>query len=333
MRTIPTRPAMNVAVIINSNIPRRKQRAIIQEVRSAFPENNLTCNRTRFRGHAVALASSAARSGADIVIAAGGDGTINEVMNGILGSRTTLGIIPAGTANDFAAFHGIGTDVREAARLLRRQASVPIDVIRVNGWHYFTAGGIGLAAAVAHAANRLKEHFVGRILARGILRSALYPLAVVVAFCGKRDLHCPITIRSAGKLFTADAFTLLASNQSFLGGHFHVSPGADARDGWIDVCLIRNARTRLATLEVVAATMRGGHLSSRHVEVWRTQDLHITSERPLLYFGDGEVLDAAKTFDISVIHGALPVIVPEVSRTGRRAHPVPEPAESLNVAA
>src|SRR5512139_3589449 len=113
--------------------------------------------RTSYPGHATAIARRAVAEKAEAIVAVGGDGTVREIVNGILGSPVAIGIIPAGTANDLAAYSKIPADLAKAGDVVRGLRTRPAAVIRVNGEYYVTAGGLGLPSEVAWLANRIKS--------------------------------------------------------------------------------------------------------------------------------------------------------------------------------
>jgi YegS/Rv2252/BmrU family lipid kinase len=249
------------------------------------------------------------RAGVGTVIVVGGDGTIHEVLNGLVGSSARLGIIPAGTANDLASYFGLPRDVEKACGVIQEGRSRPTDVIHVNDMYYITAGGVGFPSDVACLANLIKQKSrLGRFLAR-VLASKLYVVSAVWAIFA-RAKHTMMRVHSAGTDLKSDVLSLTVSNQPFLGGKFLISPGAVNDDGRADVCLIPNSKSALGVLAVVLKVLSGRHVNSPSVRTWRTDRLEIEVERPLAFLGDGEVQSAAKKFTVRVHPRAVEVIVP-----------------------
>jgi diacylglycerol kinase family enzyme len=115
----------------------------------------------------------------DAIIAVGGDGTINEALNGMIGTEVPLGIIPCGTANDLAHHLGIPTDLENAVSVIGQGRTQRIDLIRVNDWYMATTGGIGIASIVIQSLERIKYSNLGRRLA-STLGGAIYLLTLLL---------------------------------------------------------------------------------------------------------------------------------------------------------
>lgn len=283
-------------------------------LKKSFPEAGIRFARTSYPGHATAIARRAVAEKAEAIVAVGGDGTVREIVNGILGSPVAIGIIPAGTANDLAAYYNLPADLAKAGDVVRGLRTKPADVIRVNGEYYVTAGGLGLPSEVAWLANRIKSRGrVGRFIGR-FLSSQLYVFVTLWTVLVRPGARQSVTVRSPGRLRVArDILSLTVNNQPFLGKNFLVSPGAANDDGQLDVCLIRKPKGRWRTLMVVLKTLSGKHLALPHVESWRTDRLTVESETPLRFLSDGEVAPASKRHNIRIFPRALNVIVPEAA--------------------
>ncbi|MDP2112855.1 MAG: acylglycerol kinase family protein, partial [Bacteroidota bacterium] len=105
---------------------------------------------TDYPGHATELASQASSNGFDLVVAVGGDGTVNEVAKGLIGSHTLMGIIPMGSGNGLARELGISMNMRKSARTLLEGKTIQLDVCKLNTQHFLCTSGIGFDALVAH---------------------------------------------------------------------------------------------------------------------------------------------------------------------------------------
>jgi diacylglycerol kinase (ATP) len=283
-------------------------------LKKKFPEPDVRIARTSYPGHATAIARQAVAEKAEAIVAVGGDGTIREIVNGILGSQVAVGIIPAGTANDLAAYYHLPADLGSAGDVVRGLRTRLADVIRVNGEYYVTAGGLGLPSEVACLANRIKSRGgIGRFIGR-FLSSQLYVFAALWTVLVNPGARQSVTVRSRGRRVVArDILSLTVNNQPFLGKNFLVSPGATNDDGQLDVCLIRKPKGRFRTLMVVLKALSGKHLALPGVESWRTDSLTVEAEVPLRFLSDGEVAPASKRFSIRILPRALNVIVPEAA--------------------
>jgi diacylglycerol kinase (ATP) len=303
---------MEIKVILNSKSRTGKQKhfdATLKERLGPF----LKIERTAYPGHGTRIAREAVKEKIDAVIAVGGDGTVNEVLNGIVGTDVPLGIIPGGTANDLASLYQIPGDVGQACDIILDRHMVGIDIIRVNDWYYATAGGVGLPCDVARIVSSMKQKDVLRKLVVRFLGSKIYLLAALCALARKPRHGHPMKVHWEGHSLTPDALTLMVNNQSFLGKRFLMSPGAINSDGLVDICVIENSRSCKEILSLLVKTLTGSHVDSPSVKTWRTSDLTIQTVKSLPFFGDGEIFGKAFEFRIKIVPKALKIIVPKTN--------------------
>jgi len=233
------------------------------------------------------------------------------VLNVLVGAEVALGILPMGTANDLAALYQIPTDLGNACQVILKRQVRLADLIRVNGRHYITAGGVGLPSKIAQFANAAKQR--GE-MGRGIFRrlgSKLYFFAALYALLRERPQHDRLRIRWNGGFLSTHSLSLMVSNQPFAGKYFFMSPEASNDDGLFDVCLIENSDRRTGTFSTFLKVLAGRHVDSQGVKLWRAAELIVDAERPLPFFGDGELISRASHLRIKILPGAVNVIVPE----------------------
>jgi len=302
---------MRIKVIINpksKNGNHKDLKAVFQE---KFTRHHLDIEQTAYPGHATHMARQAAKENIDTVVAVGGDGTVNEVLNGIAGTNVALGIIPTGTANDLATLYRIPADIDQAPEVILKHRLQSADVISVNDRYYVTCGGLGFPCQVVRIANRIKHHtLIGKPVAR-ILGSKLYVLAVICAILKKRRTADLLSVQWNGSSMRVDPLWAMVSNQPFLGKNFQISPGAANNDGMFDLCLVENRKNRFQVLSIVKKVMAGRHIYSPCVKTWRASELTLKSKRPVPFFGDGELFEQKQNFSIKIMPGALNLIVPQ----------------------
>ena len=259
------------------------------------------------------LAARESRQGCGLIIAGGGDGTINVIVNAIAGTGATLGILPMGTANDFARQLGLAQNLEVAARRIVSGRLKNVDVIAVNGRRFCTVGGLGLVTECAMSANRLKA--AGHPL-RPIARcfgSAIYPVvAVAKILLGGRctwDLNLEWTEPGNKKSATlrATLHGMFFANQRVLGGALTLPADSCNDDGLVDLCVM-HAGHRLRLLGTVLALRTARPVDRRVISVHRASRVRIESGIELGFLGDGELLCAGRHFELEVIAGGLPVI-------------------------
>ena len=225
------------------------------------------------------LAREAASDGARVVAALGGDGSVNLVANGILGTGAALAAVPAGTGDDFA--HGIGVRKLEAAtRLLADPKIVDVDVIRVTAGaetrHYVNVAGTGFDSAVEETANEMKR----RLGPRGH-----YALATVKTL--PRFTPAAFTLDLDGERIELEAMLVVVGNSVAYGGGMKVLPQASIIDGALDVCVVR-AMTKGAFLRAFPKVFVGKHTTHPKVMMLKGTRLAVESDRRMLVFADGE---------------------------------------------
>lgn len=260
---------------------------------------------TEHPGHATELAHT---TSADIIVAVGGDGTINEVANGIIGTSKILGIVPNGSGNDLIKSIGIAGDMQRALDCILNNKVQAIDCATVScsqdsaygnsPKRYFVNGvGIGFDAAVAERTRQIK-------LLGG---TALYMLAVFQTLGKYKAPRFSIEIDSAK---TESRSLLIAiGNGRCAGGGFYLTPKAKVDDGMLDVCMIESISIP-NILRIMPKVMQGKHETSKHVVMQRGKQIAVRASAPFFVHADGEVVGRNVTgVDVCIHEQALRIIV------------------------
>ena len=245
------------------------------------------------------------RNGSKRIIVVGGDGSIHEAVNGILstGENASLGVIPAGTGNDFAKAAGITLDWRAATILLadNLKGELParrIDVGRCNERYFANGAGIGFDARVTALARAY----------RWPIGDMVYLLAIFRAFVDGIPTP-PLRIESDdGEVLWDDPLTLASvSNGAWVGGMFHIAPMAKHDDGQLEL-LVAAPVTRRRIVALLPKLMAGRHLDEPEILHRAVGGLAITSGADLPSHLDGEVQAPARRFAIELLPGALSLL-------------------------
>ena len=302
---------MRIKVIINPKSKNGNPGYLKSILKEKLKPYYVDIEETAHHQHATEIAKQTANKNFDTIVAVGGDGTINEVLNGIIGSDMVLGIIPTGTANDLAELYGIPKDPQKACEVILKQHLCNADIIEVNDHYYITAGGLGFPSDIIRISNWMKHrNITGKLLSQ-LLGSKIYILAVVYALIKKKRGKNFLKVNWNGSSIYSDSLSLMLNNQPFLGKNLLMSPGAVNNDGRFDVCLIGNSRSRFQILSILLKVIFGKHVSSSSISTWQSNNLVVSSQKPQTFFGDGEIIEQRTQFNIRVLPEALRIIVPE----------------------
>lgn len=244
-------------------------------------------------GEAIGVAQRFACEGADVVIAVGGDGTINEVANGILasGKQAPLGLVPSGHGSDLVRTTGTPRQVDEALRLCCTDQTRPIDIGRASfadgsSRAFLNAGGLGFDASVAERAGN--TNLPGSTLP--------YLWALAGALARYRNIH--VSLEVDGVLRTLTARSVLVANGKYLAGGMLMAPLAELTDGLLDVAILGDL-SRTEIVRAVPSVYRGRHLSHPKFTHLRARSIHVESIEPARVQLDGELAgDAPVTFTV-----------------------------------
>jgi diacylglycerol kinase family enzyme len=263
---------------------------------------------TKRRGHAQHLAAGAIHEGFDLVLVLGGDGTLNEVLNGVAGTGTPLGVLPGGGTNVFARTHGIPKDPVEAtAALLERlrEGSPPkrINLGAVNGRYFGFIAGVGFDAAVVRQVERRFR------MKKAIGEWYFVTTAVRTYFFAYDTRSAPITIRLPDGTEHRDLRVAIAGNSNpftFLGDRpFQVTPLADAERG-LDVTGVRSLRLHHVLRFVWRAFGSGGQIHLRNVVSGHDLDrFEVIGTRALPLELDGDYVGEATRFAFESVPDSL----------------------------
>lgn len=252
---------------------------------------------SRKRGDACQISSEAAGK-YDIVVAVGGDGTVNEVGRGLLYSSTALGIIPTGSGNGLARFLQMPFKVNKAMQVLNQGHTREIDVIKLNDQYSLNVAGIGFDAFISHKFAEKRK--------RGPLT---YMQLISREFPKYQSEHYMLEID--GEKMELDAFLISFANSSQYGNNFHIAPQASIDDGLIDVCLIRDFPKYTAPALLISLVDQSID-KSKYDKIVKARKISIQKDHPLQGHVDGEAVTFGKDLNIEILPLSLKVIVPPV---------------------
>lgn len=249
---------------------------------------------TRHKGHGAELAREAARNHMDIVMVAGGDGTVNEVASALMHTDTSLGIIPCGSGNGLARTLGISMDFDKAIDTIARFRPYSIDCGVADGMPFFCTFGVGFDAAVtekfANAKRRGKMQYV---------RSAL------LEYLNFAPDHYALEID--GEVYTEEAFQIAVCNASQYGNNAYIAPKASLSDGLLDITVIRNGST--FDQAIVGIDLLSGNLAkNRIIDSFKAREVKIIRLKDGPAQIDGEPLSMGRKISIHCEEACLKVL-------------------------
>ena len=265
---------------------------VVHGARADHEELRQMVSWVRERGHAVEvlitwdagdgafLAAAAADRGTDVVIACGGDGTLNEVVNGLDGRDVPLGVVPLGTANDFARQTGIPEVADHAMDVILRHKPVRIDTASMNGRRFLnvSTGGVGAEATAETPAD---------------FKASLGPLAYAITAIRKlaSDETRRASFASTGFELDVDFMAFAVGSARVTGGGTIMTPDASVTDGLLDLCVIE-AMSRREFAGLAMLVTRGEHVGLPGVHYAQLPWLKVTGTEPLNVNVDGEAVAA-----------------------------------------
>lgn len=250
---------------------------------------------TTHAGHASELTKEATENGVDIVVAVGGDGTINEVARSLVHTSTALGIIPCGSGNGLARHLQIPQTPRGAIEILNQNVIHCLDYGKINGNPFFCTCGMGFDAFVSK-----KFADSGK---RGLLQYAKNTIGVGLTYQSEHYI-----LEYNGQKEELDAFLIACANASQYGNNAYIAPTASMKDGLMDVIVMKPFPT-FEGAYVLLQMFTKNLLSNNHVQLSQTRKLHVKREKPGAVHIDGDPVVMGRDIDVELIPHSFNVVV------------------------
>ena len=249
---------------------------------------------TEYSGHAAEIARQSAAEGADIVVAVGGDGTINEVARSLVHTQTALGIIPFGSGNGLARHLCIPIDAVKAIELINACQIEAFDYGVINGLPFFCTCGMGFDAFIslkfAEAGKRGPITYVENVLKEGL----------------KYQPETYEIVDDNGTVYHK-AFLIACANASQYGDNAYIAPGATMRDGMMDV-IIMEPFTALDAPQIAADLFMKTLQNNSKIKTFRAQKIHIHRKQPGAIHYDGDPVMTETDIDVHIEHLGIRII-------------------------
>ncbi len=250
---------------------------------------------TTFAGHATQLTQQAIEQKYDVVVAVGGDGTINEVAQALIKTKTALAIIPQGSGNGLARHLGIPLGTEEAIKRLLEPKKMLIDAATANGNHFFCTSGIGFDAHVSAS-------FAARTF-RGLGGYAYFTIKELFSY-----KPLTYTLEFDGQQLKREAFLVAFANATQYGNNAYIAPQADIQDGKLDICILKPF-SKLQIPKLVWQLFKRTLPQNQYVETYKADTIKITFDTAIPAHLDGESRGLGTSIEYKSISKVLHVWV------------------------
>jgi YegS/Rv2252/BmrU family lipid kinase len=249
---------------------------------------------TEYAGHGYEMARDLAASGAQFVVAVGGDGTAHEVGAALIGTETALGIIPNGSGNGFARHLKIPLQFPECVEALNRLSLKMVDTGEINGQPFLNVAGIGFDAEVAELfAERKRTGFWG------------YASIILKRFAKAKNKFFELELDT--EVMRPKALMICFANGAQFGNRAYIAPKASTSDGYMEVCILR--KPLWLSLPFFLWHMFNKHTDrSRYLKTYRTREV-VVRHSGTIFQADGEVFPAPPEFRVRILPSSLHVLV------------------------
>lgn len=289
---------MRVTFIANPGAGRGRARALIDDIGGRARELGFEAalELTRGPGDGVRLAREA-RARSDVVAIVGGDGTVHEVINGLMPDPVPIVMLPVGSGNDFASLVSGPSALDELAPILHEGVGARLDILDFGDHYCANSAGLGFEGMV-----NKRSHNIRRLRGSAVYLAAVFKTLSTLAF-PHFELTLPDgTTRGGNKLIVS------IGNGVRTGGAFYLTPHAFPDDGLVDVCIV-DPMSRLQVLRLLPRSLNGSHVENDRVEMIRVESLEVRTDPDFPMHIDGELIEhAPATFRVKVLHRVLPVL-------------------------
>jgi diacylglycerol kinase (ATP) len=255
---------------------------------------------TRAPKHATTLAEQASANGFDVVVAVGGDGSVNEVARGLIGSSTALGILPAGSGNGLARHLGIPMNLKKAIHILQTGLPKAIDSIQFNKDYFVNIAGVGFDAHIGWEFSRFGK--------RGL---SSYLKVILRELSNLKPQHFELSVDDIH--LQRDAYLISFANGSQWGNNACIAPLADVSDGIMDVVILKKFSLPMS-IQMAYKLFHKKIDTSSSVEIIKARKVILKQQNTIAHM-DGEPVESGQTIEITVNPLSLHVIVPYLTTT------------------
>jgi len=290
---------MSICFIVNPTAGKGKGKIVAEEIYLYMKELSIPyeVKLTTRRNEAEILAQRAAEEGFKKIVAVGGDGTIYEVLNGIIGADVLLGVIPAGTGNDFVRTVGIGKNIGQALHTVVYGKDKFIDCGKANGRYFINVAGVGFDTEILKEVESIKKFLTGKwAYLAGTLKTLLY------------YKNKSIKISIDGQEYNKEILLAAFANGKFYGGGMKIAPAASIQDGCFDIIIIHKI-SKWKILRLFPTIFSGQHIHVKEVSLYQGKKITLSCDYPIPVNLDGDLVGDTPLI-LEIIPNAVRVLVP-----------------------
>ncbi|SHJ87208.1 lipid kinase, YegS/Rv2252/BmrU family [Clostridium amylolyticum] len=287
--------------IINPEAGKGKAISYLESIKNIFQdmEDEYHIEVTEHPGHATQIVKEYTSKEDYRVYAIGGDGTLNEVLNGIIGSTSSLAVIPAGSGNDFVKNIVSEEDEDILLKTINGKEKY-MDLGKVNDRYFINISSVGFDSEVVYNAKSMKK-------IKYISGSTAYIIGILKTLFNFNPIHAEITIDEMK--FNRDILLAAIANGKCYGGGIKIAPDSSVFDGIFDICLIDKV-SKLKIFFLFPQVIKGKHKNIKEVKFYKAKKVSINSSKEFVINIDGELIKD-KHIDFEIIHHGIKVVMPE----------------------
>lgn len=290
-----------IDIVVNPIAGNGNAKHVCKQITELFESKNIPyrCFYTKFRGNGKDIAEQAVNNHADLLLSVGGDGTTYEVIDGLINTGIPLGIIPAGTGNDFAKAINMPSNPLDCLNKILTCKAKDIDLGTINGKAFLNIIGTGIDVNVLKYAAHYKKYFKGKLS---------YVAGIISAIANHTSQILKIKIDD--KIELNEKFVICAiANGKYFGGGIPISKYAEPADSYFDVILLKDV-PRISIIYYLIELLKGKILRHEKALYYRAKKIEIEGLEPISFQSDGEIFDLDKA-EIKILPKTLKVICEE----------------------
>lgn len=255
-----------ILFLINPVAGKGTNKKFINDIKKFFINEEIAVITSEYKGEIEKITREYLNLGYTDFISVGGDGSFSEMINGIEGNEVRIGLIPAGTGNDFARIIDMPENLIECLKIIKNMSTINIDSGKMNDKKFINVACFGIDGQIIKDTEKIKKYIPG---------SAAYILSTIKALL----FYSPVKlfIEVDGKIYNEEIILAAVGNGNFIGGGMKVTPRADLRDGYLDLCIVRKMK-KIDMLRLFHKIFTGMHIKEDKVEYIKCKNINLKSE-------------------------------------------------------